>query len=71
MFPEFATAGGLMAYGPDLDGLYRELGVMAGKVLKGSKPAELPAERPTRLEIRRLEIDAARPATPAGVRRRL
>jgi putative ABC transport system substrate-binding protein len=51
MFPEFAIDGGLMAYGPDLDGLYRELGVMAGKVLKGSRPAELPAERPTRFEL--------------------
>ena len=51
MFPEFAKDGGLMAYGPDLDGLYRELGVMAGKVLKGSRPAELPAERPTRFEL--------------------
>jgi len=40
-----------MSYGPNLDALYRELGVMAGKVLKGTKPADLPAERPSRLEL--------------------
>jgi putative ABC transport system substrate-binding protein len=40
-----------MSYGPNLNELYRELGVMAGKVLKGTKPADLPAERPSRLEL--------------------
>jgi putative ABC transport system substrate-binding protein len=40
-----------MSYGPNVDALYRELGVMAGKVLKGTKPADLPAERPTRFEL--------------------
>ncbi len=40
-----------MSYGPNLDALYRELGVMAGKVLKGTKPADLPAERPSRFEL--------------------
>jgi putative tryptophan/tyrosine transport system substrate-binding protein len=50
-FSSFPRAGGLMSYGPNLDALYRELGVMAGKVLKGTKPADLPAERPSRLEL--------------------
>jgi len=36
---EFATAGGLMSYGIDLPDLYRETGVHAGRILKGTKPA--------------------------------
>jgi len=51
MFSSFARAGGLMAYGPNLDELYREVGVMTGKILKGTKPADLPAERPVRFEL--------------------
>jgi putative ABC transport system substrate-binding protein len=51
MFSSFARAGGLMAYGPNLDDLYREVGVMTGKILKGTRPADLPAERPARFEL--------------------
>jgi putative ABC transport system substrate-binding protein len=51
MFPTFARAGGLMGYGPNLEDLYREVGVMTGKILKGAKPADLPAERPARFEL--------------------
>jgi putative ABC transport system substrate-binding protein len=51
MFPEFAQAGGLMAYGPDLIGLFRPLGDMVGKVVKGAKPAELPVDRPPRMRL--------------------
>ena len=40
-----------MSYGPDVSDLYREVGVMAGKVLKGTKPADLPTERPSRFEM--------------------
>ncbi|MBV8962541.1 MAG: ABC transporter substrate-binding protein [Hyphomicrobiales bacterium] len=50
-FPELARAGGLIAYGVSLPGAIRQVGVMTGKVLKGSKPAELPIERPTRFEL--------------------
>jgi putative tryptophan/tyrosine transport system substrate-binding protein len=50
-FTEFARAGGLIAYGVDLPGAARQVGVMAGKVLKGLKPAELPIERPTKFEL--------------------
>src|SRR5262249_8024537 len=42
LFPDFARAGGLMAYGPNLPGLYRRVGVLAGKVLRGANPADLP-----------------------------
>ncbi|MBR0939542.1 ABC transporter substrate-binding protein [Bradyrhizobium jicamae] len=51
LFSSFARSGGLISYGPNLDEIYRETGVMAAKVLKGAKPADLPAERPTRFEL--------------------
>jgi len=40
-----------MAYGPNLLGMYRQVGVMVGKVLQGTKPADLPIERPTKFEL--------------------
>jgi putative ABC transport system substrate-binding protein len=51
LFPDFARAGGLMAYGPNLLGLYRRAGVLSGKVLRGANPADLPIERPTKFEF--------------------
>jgi putative ABC transport system substrate-binding protein len=51
LFPDFARAGGLMAYGPNLLDMYRQSGVMIGKVLQGKKPADLPIERPTQFEF--------------------
>jgi putative ABC transport system substrate-binding protein len=51
LFPDFARTGGFMAYGPNLLGLYRRVGVLAGKVLRGANPAELPIERPTKFEL--------------------
>jgi putative ABC transport system substrate-binding protein len=51
LFPEFARAGGLMAYGVNLLGAFHQAGGMAGKVLSGAKPAELPIERPTKFEL--------------------
>ena len=51
LFSSFARAGGLISYGPNPDEVFREAGVMAAKVLKGTKPADLPAERPTRFEL--------------------
>jgi putative ABC transport system substrate-binding protein len=51
LFSSFARAGGLISYGPNLDEIYRETGVMAAKILKGTSPADLPAERPTRFEF--------------------
>ena len=51
LFPDFARAGGLLAYGVNLLDMYRQTGVMVGKVLQGRKPAELPIERPTKFEL--------------------
>ena len=51
LFAAFARAGGLISYGPNLEDLYRETAAMAGKILKGAKPADLPAERPTRFDL--------------------
>jgi putative ABC transport system substrate-binding protein len=51
LFPDFARAGGLLAYGPNLLDMYRQGGVMVGKLLQGRKPADLPIERPTEFQL--------------------
>jgi putative ABC transport system substrate-binding protein len=51
MFPAFARLGGLMAYGPDAPDQYRQEGRMIAKILKGTKPADLPVERPTKVYL--------------------
>jgi putative ABC transport system substrate-binding protein len=48
---DFARAGGLMTYGPNLPDTFRQTGVMVGKVLHGAKPADLPIELPTKFEM--------------------
>jgi len=40
-----------MSYGPNLSNAYRQLGVFAGRVLKGAKPAELPVEQSTKVDF--------------------
>src|SRR5262249_43382148 len=51
LFPDFARIGGLLAYGPTLLSMYRQIGITCGKVLRGVKPAELAIERPTKFEL--------------------
>ena len=51
LFPDIARAGGLLGYGPNIQNLYRQIGVMARKVLQGAKVTELPVERPTRFQL--------------------
>jgi putative tryptophan/tyrosine transport system substrate-binding protein len=48
---EFAVEGGLLSYGTNIADGVRQAGVMAAKVLKGAKPAELPVQQPTKFEL--------------------
>lgn len=48
---EFVEAGGLMAYGPSLIAAFQRAAVVTDKILKGTKPAELPVEQPTKFDL--------------------
>ena len=48
---EWAEAGGLMSYGANVSETYRKVGVYAGRILRGAKPAELPVEQSTKFEF--------------------
>jgi putative tryptophan/tyrosine transport system substrate-binding protein len=50
-YRNFVAAGGLLSYGPKETETYRLVGNYVGKVLRGAKPAELPVQRPTKIEL--------------------
>lgn len=60
---EFAQAGGLIGYGANRDAIFRRAGLMADKLLRGAKPADLPVEQPTEFEL----VLNARTAQAVGV----
>jgi len=48
---EITDAGGLMSYGADLSDMFRQVGVYAGQILKGTKPADLPVLQSSKFEL--------------------
>jgi putative ABC transport system substrate-binding protein len=50
-FRDFAAAGGLMSYDPDIVDAHRQIGIYVGKILKGALPADLPIQQPTKFQL--------------------
>ncbi len=60
---EYVDAGGLASYGPSLEAMIRRVAIFVDKILRGARPADLPVEQPTQLEL----VLNAKAATALGL----
>jgi len=50
-YGDYVAAGGLMSYGPNYANLFRQAADMVDKILRGTKPGDIPVEQPSKFEL--------------------